>query len=127
MRICYSQEAEREVTQLTALDRDIGEALDASIQMLATDANEFEGFDGYSVQRVQGLYRRGIRVYRLKYPKYLDNFRVLFFSIASKDCVFVTGVHSRSDLGIGADYNFAREPLMRAQRYWTIREQLCPI
>lgn len=126
MRICHSEEARRELAQLRALDRDIGEALDASIQMLAFDANEFEGVDGYSIRKVQGLFMRGIRVYRLKYPNFLHDLRVLFFSIAPKDCVFITGVHHRGELGIGADYNFGREPLMRAQRYWTIREQLCP-
>jgi hypothetical protein len=98
MRICYSPEANGEIAHLRALDRDVGEALDASIEMLAIDANEFEGVEGYSVQKVQGLFRRGIRVYRLKYPQYLGDLRVLFFSVASKDCVFVTGVHARSDL-----------------------------
>jgi hypothetical protein len=125
MRICYSKEAREKLAGLRTLDRDIGEALSASIEMLAADANEFDGVDGYSIRRIQGLFRRGVRVYRLKYPNFLHDLRVLFFSIASKNCVFITGIHHRGELGIGADYNFGREPLMRAQRYWTFREQLC--
>lgn len=122
MRICRSKEAEEEIRRIAALDRDIGVALNACIGMLAIDANEFEGHEGFSVRRVGGAFRRGIRIYRVKYEKYIAGLRILFFSIPSKNCVFVTGVHSRSDLG---DYALASEPLMRATRYWAMRERLC--
>lgn len=122
MRICRSKEAEEEIRRITALDRDIGEALNACIGMLAIDANEFEGHEGFSIRRIGGAFRRGIRVYRVKYEKYIAGLRILFFSVPAKDCLFVTGVHSRTDL---ADYELFREPLSRAMRYWGMRERLC--
>lgn len=93
--------------------------------MLELDANEFEGREGFSVKKIVGLFRRGIRLYRLKYEKYIPGVRVLFFSVASKNCVFVTGIHPRADLGQGRNYDFFREPFVRAQRYWALRERLC--
>lgn len=122
MRICQSKEAEEEIRRIAALDRDIGVALNACIEMLAIDANEFEGQEGFSIRRIGGAFRRGIRIYRVKYEKYIAGLRVLFFSVPAKNCVFVTGVHSRSDLG---DYEFSREPLTRAIRYWGMRDRLC--
>jgi hypothetical protein len=52
--------------------------------------------------------------------------RILFFSIPVRNCVFVTGIHSRGVLGVGQDYDFSKEPFTRAQRYWGFRENLCP-
>ena len=93
--------------------------------MLTLEANEFEGHEGFSIKRVRGLFRKGIRIYRVKYEKYIYGLRILFFSVAAKDCVFVTGIHKRGDLGIGMDYDFSREPFTRAQRYWGMRDRLC--
>src|SRR6266498_1018360 len=106
MRVRLSKEAKQELDSLSALDRNVGIALDASIQMLAIDANEFEGQEGFSIKRIGGMFRKGIRLYRMKYEKYFSGIRVLFFSIPRGDCVFVTGIHARSDLGVGRDYNF---------------------
>lgn len=125
MRICFSREATEEMHTLRALDPDLSEAIEACIGMLAIDANEFEGHEGFSIKRVGGLFRRGIRVYRVKYEKYIAGFRILFFSVASKDCVFVSGIHRRGDLGTGNDYDFARDPFARVQRYWGMKERLC--
>jgi hypothetical protein len=61
----------------------------------------------------------------VKYEKYIPGLRILFFSVPGKNCVFVTGIHARPDLGIGNDYNFSREPFARAQRYWGVRNTLC--
>jgi hypothetical protein len=91
--------------------------------MLGLDANEFEGEDGFSIQRVGGLFRRGVRLSRVKYEKYIPGIRVLFFSIPAKDCVFVSGIHQRGDLG--GEYDFAKEPFVRARRYWGMKEGLC--
>ncbi len=122
MRICQSKEAEEEIERIAVLDRDVGVALNACIEMLAIDANEFEGHEGFSIRRIGGAFRRGIRIYRVKYEKYIFGVRILFFSIPTKDCVFVTGVHSRRDLG---DYELSREPLTRALRYWAMKDRLC--
>lgn len=126
MRVCLSTEAETELALFRALDREVGIALEAAIEMLATDANEIDLPDGLSIQRVAGLHRRGIRVSRLKYEKYFHGVRVLFFSIPSRNCVFITGVHNRGDLGEGRNYDFAKEPFIRAQRCWGMKETLCP-
>lgn len=125
MRICLSAEAESELRSLKGLDRDVGIALEACIEMLALDANEFEGREGFSIKRVGGLFRRGIRIYRVKYEKYIPGVRILFFSVPPKNCVFVSGIHPRGALGKGNDYDFAREPFTRAQRYWSLRGRLC--
>jgi hypothetical protein len=122
MKTCLSTEAQSEITRLK-VDPDCAEALRACIEMLSIDANEFEGRDGFSIRRVGGLFRRGVRLYRMKYEKYAPGKRVLFFSVPSRQCVFVTGVHDRSELG--TDYNFAKEPFVRALRYWGLRERLC--
>jgi hypothetical protein len=91
--------------------------------MLGLDANEFEGVDGFSIKRVGGLFRRGVRLSRVKYDKYVPAIRVLFFSIHTKDCIFVSGIHRRGDLG--REYDFSKEPFVRARRYWGMREILC--
>lgn len=104
----------------------MGIALEASIATLATDANEVELPDGMSIQRVGGLFRRGIRVSRVKYENYFPGVRILFFSIPARNCVFITGIHGRGDLGVGKNYDFSKEPLTRAQRYWGLRKNLCP-
>jgi hypothetical protein len=122
MRVCHSKEAEEEIRRLSSLDREIGIALPACIEMLAIDANEFEGHEGFSIRRIGGLFRRGVRLYRVKYEKYIPGVRIIFFSISTSDCVFVTGVHSRNELG---DYTLSREPLTRAIRYWGMRDHLC--
>ncbi|HEY3203349.1 MAG TPA: hypothetical protein VGL03_06775 [Thermoanaerobaculia bacterium] len=119
MRVRLSKEAKQELDSLSALDRNVGIALDA------IDANEFEGQEGFSIKRIGGMFRKGIRLYRMKYEKYFSGIRVLFFSIPRGDCVFVTGIHARSDLGVGRDYNFSREPFARAVRYWGMKERLC--
>jgi hypothetical protein len=125
MSLCHSPEVMEELKSFRELDRDIGIALDACIDMLRLEANEFEGQDGFSIKRVGGLFRRGIRVYRVKYERYIPGIRILFFSIPEKDCVFVSGAHRRSDLGVGMDYDFSREAFARAQRYWGMRSRLC--
>jgi len=125
MRTCLSPEAETELKLFKDLDRDVGIALEASIGMLAWDPNEVEPLDGFSIQRVVGLYRRGIRVSRVKYENHFHGIRILFFPISTRACVFVTGIHSRGDLGLGNSYDFFREPFVRAQRYWGLREGLC--
>ena len=125
MQTCLSPEAETELELFKELDRDVGIALEASIGMLAWDPNEVELLDGFSIKRVVGLYRRGIRVSRVKYENQFHGVRILFFPISSKDCVFVSGIHSRGDLGLGNKYDFFREPFVRAQRYWGLREGLC--
>ena len=122
MRICRSKEAEEEIRRIAALDRDVGIALNACIEMLGIDANEFEGNEGFSTRRIGEAFRRGVRIYRVKYEKYIFGLRILFFSVPSKDCVFVTGVHSRGDL---VNYELSRAPLTRAIRYWGMRERLC--
>jgi hypothetical protein len=126
MRVCLSREAETELGLFKAKNRAAGIALEASIAMLASDANEVDLPDGMSIQRVGGLFRRRIRVSRVKYEKYFPGVRVLFFSIPSRNCVFVTGVHGRGELGVGKDYDFSKEAFTRAQRYWGFRENLCP-
>ena len=122
MKICRSKEAEEEIRKIAALDRDVGIALNACIEMLSIDANEFEGNEGFSIRRIGEAFRRGVRIYRVKYEKYIFGLRILFFSVPSKDCVFVTGVHSRGDL---VNYEISRPPLTRAVRYWSMRERLC--
>lgn len=104
----------------------MGIALEASIATLSSDANEVELPDGMSIQRVGGLFRRGIRVSRVKYEKYFSGVRILFFSIPTRNCVFVTGIHGRGDLGVGKNYDFSKEPFTRAQRYWGFKENVCP-
>jgi hypothetical protein len=125
MRVCLSGEAESEFRAVRQLDRETGIALEACIEMLGLDANEFEGQEGFSVKRIGGLFRRGIRIYRVKYEKYIPALRILFFSVPVKNCVFITGIHRRGDLGIGMDYDFSKEAFARAQRYWGMRERLC--
>lgn len=126
MRVCLSREAERELGFFKTRNRVAGIALEASIAVLARDANEIELADGMSVKRVVGLFRRGVRVSRVKYENYFPGVRILFFSIPARDCVFVTGIHSRGELGVGKNYDFSKEPFTRAQRYWGFRENLCP-
>ena len=126
MRVCLSREAEKELGFFKAKNRITGIALEASIATLSSDANEVELPDGMSIQRVGGLFRRGIRVSRVKYENYYAGVRILFFSIPPRNCVFVTGIHSRGDLGVGKNYDFSKEPFTRAQRYWGFRENLCP-
>lgn len=125
MHVCLSQEAEAELKLFRNLDRDVGIGLEASIEMLPRDPNEVELLDGFSIQHVVGLHRRGIRVSRVKYEKHFHGVRVLFFPISSKDCIFVTGIHGRGELGVGNSYEFFREPFVRAQRYWGLRESVC--
>jgi hypothetical protein len=125
MRVCLSREAETELGFFKAKDRAVGIALEASIGMLSSDANEVELPDGMSIQRVGGLFRRGIRVSRVKYENYFPGVRILFFSIQARNCVYVTGIHSRGDLGVGKNYDFSKEPFTRAQRYWGFRGNLC--
>jgi hypothetical protein len=127
MHACLSPEAATELKRYKDLDRDVGIALEASIEMLAQDPNPVELLDGLSIQHVVALYRRGIRVSRLKYEKHFHGVRVLFLPISSRDCVFVTGIHGRSELGMGGSYDLFREPFVRAQRYWRLRESLCKI
>jgi hypothetical protein len=126
MRVYLSREAEAELDSFKAENRFAGIALEASIAMLASDANEVELADGMSIQRVGGLFRRGIRVSRVKYEKHFPGVRILFFSIPARKCVFVTGLHGRAELGVGKNYDFSKEPFTRAQRYWGFRESLCP-
>ncbi|MDQ5858130.1 MAG: helix-turn-helix domain-containing protein [Acidobacteriota bacterium] len=95
-----SEEAEEEIGRFWRLDANVGEALEACIRMLRRDANELEGVDGFSIRRVIGLYRRGIRISRVKYERYIPGLRILFFSIPLKACIYVTGVHARADLGV---------------------------
>lgn len=125
MHVCLSSEAATELKRFKALDRNAGIALEASIEMLARDPNPVELLDGFSIQHVIALYRRGIRVSRLKYENHFHGVRVLFLPISSRDCVFVTGIHGRGDLGLGGSYDLFREPFVRAQRYWRLRESLC--
>jgi hypothetical protein len=125
MLVCLSREAEEELTFFKANNRDVGIALEASIRMLSIDANEVELADGMSIQRVGGLFRRRIRVSRVKYEKHFPGVRILFFSIQSKNCIFITGIHSRGQLGVGRNYDFSKDPFTRAQRYWGLRENLC--
>ncbi len=125
MRSCLSPECEVELKRLTETDSNVGEAIRACLDMLQRDANEFEGIDGFSVQRIAGLFRKGIRVYRVKYERYIPGLRILFFSVPSKNCVFITGIHKRGTLGAGMDYDFFREAFVRAQKYWALREQQC--
>jgi len=125
MRVCLSKEAEDEIGRFWLLDANVGEALEACIGMLRRDANELEGADGFSIRRVIGLFRRGIRISRVKYEKYIPGLRILFFSVPLKACVYVTGVHARADLGVGREYDFSRTAFARAQRYWGIRKLLC--
>lgn len=125
MRVCLSREAEDEIRRCWLVDANVGESLEACIGMLRRDANELEGADGFSIRRVIGLFRRGIRIFRVKYEKYIPGLRILFFSVPPRDCVFVTGVHARADLGVGRDYDFSRAAFARAQRYWGMREHLC--
>ncbi|MEX0879025.1 MAG: hypothetical protein WEB59_16115 [Thermoanaerobaculia bacterium] len=125
MRTQKSVEAEEELNQLKRLDRETGIALEACSEMLIVDANEFEGHEGFSIKRVGGLFKRGVRVSRVKYEKYIHGRRILFFSIPTRNCVFVTGIHARGDLGVGNDYDFAKEPFTRAARYWGMRNTLC--
>jgi hypothetical protein len=68
----------------------------------------------------------GFGVSRVKHEKQFPGVRILFFSIPVRNCVFVTGIHSRGVLGVGQDYDFSKEPFTRAQRYWGFRENLCP-
>jgi hypothetical protein len=126
MRVCLSREAETELDSFKAKNRFAGIALEAPIAMLASDANEVELADGMSIQRVSGLFRRGIRVSRVKYENHFPGLRILFFSIPARNCVFVTGIHGRGELGVGKNYDFSKEPFTRAQRYWGFRENLCP-
>lgn len=126
MRVCLSREAETELGFFKAKNRVAGIALEATIATLASEANEVELPDGMSIQRVGGLFRRGIRVSRVKYENHFPGVRFLFFSIPARNCVFVTGIHSRGDLGVGKNYDFSKEPFTRAQRYWGFRENLCP-
>ena len=125
MHVCLSPEAETELKRCKDLDRDVGIALEASIEMLALDPNPVELLDGFSIQYVVALHRRGIRLSRLKYENHFHGVRVLFLPISSRDCVFVTGIHGRGDLGLGGSYDLFREPFVRAQRYWRLRESLC--
>jgi hypothetical protein len=125
MRVCKSRETETELQAVKVKSRDLGIALEASIGMLSEDVNEVELPDGFSIKRVVGLYRRRISVSRVKYEKYFPGKRILFFPISTRNCVFVTGIHNRSELGIGRNYDFAKEPFIRAQRYWGLRENLC--
>jgi hypothetical protein len=125
MQICKSNEAESEIQSLSHLDRELSVALEACIGMLAMDPNEFEGQDGFSIKRIGGLFRRGIRLYRVKYEKYISGRRILFFTVPAKNCVFVTGVHARGELGVGMDYDFSREGFVRAIRYWGMKDRLC--
>lgn len=99
--------------------------MEACIEMLRREANELEGVDGFSIRRVIGLSQRGIRISRVKYERYIPGLRILFFSIPLKDCIYVTGVHGRADLGVGREYDFSRAAFARAQRYWGMRNHLC--
>ena len=125
MHVCLSREAEKELDSFKAKNRFVGIALEASIAMLALDANQVELTDGMSIQRVGGLFRRGIHVSRVKYENHFPGVRILFFSIPARNCVFVTGIHGRAELGIGKNYDFAKEPFTRARRYWGFKENLC--
>lgn len=125
MQICLSPESQVELQHITEGNSNVGQAMRACIDMLQREANEFEGSDGFSVKRIAGLFRRGIRVYRVKYEKYIPGLRILFFSIPSKNCVFITGIHQRGTLGVGMEYDFSRDAFVRAQRYWALREQQC--
>ena|ERR1700736_1080614 len=125
MLVQLSAEATQELSRIKSLDRDVGEALQACIEMLAIEVNEFEGQEGFSIQRVVGLHRRGVRVSRLKYEKYIRGLRVLFFVVSGKHCEFVSGIHPREDLGEGNNYDFFRDPFVRVQRYWGMRDRLC--
>ena len=62
---------------------------------------------------------------RIKYERYIPGLRILFFSIPSRNCVFITGIHERGTLGAGMDYDFFRDAFVRAQGYWALREQQC--
>ncbi len=55
MRICLSKEATAELDRLRS-DPDLFEGAEACIGMLKVDINEFEGNDGFSIARVQGLF-----------------------------------------------------------------------
>lgn len=125
MQSCLSPECQVELQHFTDMDSNVGEAIQACVDMLQRDANEFEGLDGFSVKRIAGLFRKGIRVYRVKYERYIPGLRILFFSIPSKNCVFITGIHERGTLGAGMDYDFFRDAFVRAQRHWALREQQC--
>lgn len=125
MRSCLSPECTVELQRFAEANSNVGEAIRACIDMLERDANEFEGLDGFSVRKVTGLFRKGIRVYRVKYEQYIPGLRILFFSIPSKNCVFITGIHERGTLGAGMDYDFFRDPFVRAQRYWAMKEEQC--
>lgn len=123
MRICLSAEAQIELESLARRSPDLAEGVRACIEMLSLDANEFEGVDGFSIKRVGGLFKRGVRVSRVKYENYIPSVRVLFFSIPAKDCIFISGIHRRGDLG--GEYDFTREPFVRARRYRGMKEILC--
>lgn len=123
MRVCLSAEAHTELESLGRRNPDVAEGVRACIEMVGLDANEFEGIDGFSIKRVGGLFRRGVRVSRVKYENYIPSIRVLFFSIPAKDCIFVSGIHHRNDLG--GEYDFTKEPFVRARRYWGMKEILC--
>jgi len=123
MRVCLSPEAKVELGSWKSFDRDTWEALDACIEMLKVDVNEFEGEEGFSIKRIGSLFRRGIRLYRVKYERYTPGLRILFFSIPRKDCVFVTGIHARGDLG--HDYDLSKAPFTRARTYWAKKDTLC--
>jgi hypothetical protein len=65
------------------MDSNVGEAIRACIDMLQRDANEFKGIDGFSVKRIGGLFRRGIRVYRVKYERCIPGLRILRKTVCS--------------------------------------------
>jgi hypothetical protein len=125
MNICYSEEAKAELQGFRNVDRDTGIALEACIEMAALEPSEFEGEEGFSIRKVQGLWRKGILVYRLKYEAHIFGIRVLFFVVPEKACIFITGFHRRGELGPGNEYEFHREPFIRAQKYWALRRRLC--
>lgn len=125
MRVCSSAEADAELKAFREMDAAVGLALEATLEMLEIENSEFEGSDGLSIARVQGLFRKGIRLYRVKYERYFHGIRILFLRLPPDRCVYVTGIHGRGDLGPGKEYRFSLEPFRRAQIHWGMKEHLC--
>jgi hypothetical protein len=115
MRLRLSDEARADLDQIERSDFKLREALEACIERLRVDPDEFESGrpGGLSKKRVQELWRKRVRVYRYRFDDVIPNHRILY--LLARDLVFVTGIHSRDQL---SDYTLVRKPIVRASLYW---------
>jgi hypothetical protein len=115
MKVQLLPEAEGELQRIRNLDKELGETLDACLEIIGVDPTEFPApllGGGLSKQVISELRRRNVRVYRFRFDDLIAGLRVLYFVGGNK--VYVTGIHDRDAL---ADYGLVRDPILRAYGY----------